>query len=104
MNVKLVHSWGLLRGKGSIDFLIVSELVQLLDKLRNGGMSNLLLPFLHASMSFSAERPEFCLCQVRRAYGTMTAAIPRRVPTFVPIQLPDQPEVSPSTCKHKYEG
>ena len=30
MNVKLVHSWGLLRGKGSIDFLIVSELVQLL--------------------------------------------------------------------------
>jgi hypothetical protein len=59
MNVKLVHSWGLLRGKGSIDFLIVSELVQLLDELRNGGMSNLLLPFLHASMSFSAERPEF---------------------------------------------
>ena len=52
MNVKLVHSWGLLRGKGSIDFLIVSELVQLLDYLKNGGMSNLLLPFLHAFMSF----------------------------------------------------
>ena len=59
MNVKLVHSWGLLRGKGSKDLLIVSELVQLLDNHKNGGMSNLLLLYLHASMSFKLKDLNF---------------------------------------------
>ncbi|KAG0600259.1 hypothetical protein M758_11G019300 [Ceratodon purpureus] len=45
---------------------------------------------------FAGVRTPFCRI-VQKTYGTMTAAVPKWSPTFIPIQSPEQPEVSSSS-------